>query len=84
MLNSGPVQKVEKGELEKAITMESPLCEVIIERNEMQLLEGLLWSITFKSFTQDVNISLAFDKDMPLTSILKTPLLYLFPIITTH
>ena len=42
----------------KAITMENPLCEVIIERTKIQLPKGLLRSPGFKGFTQDdVNIA---------------------------
>ena len=57
MLNSGPVSRIGKYDLGKAITMESPLREVIIEGTMIQLSEGLLRSPTFKGFIQDVNIS---------------------------
>ena len=52
MLNSGSVERIGKSDLGKAITMECPLCEMIIEGNKIQLSKG------FKGFTQeDVNIS---------------------------
>ena len=42
----------------EGITMESPLCEVIIERTKIQLSKGLLRTPRFKGFTQEtVNIT---------------------------
>ena len=51
------VFSVGKGDLRKVITLESPLCEVILEGNKIQLSEELLRSPTFKGISQeDVNI----------------------------